>query len=260
MRAVIGVLRVLAEGQRRGHREIEKLVVGGGDPADHAEVGIEALGQAEGGDPPGRFRRQIGDGARHRKFLAELDVGLGALGMDVVGRQLRFDRHRRVVIMPLAADLEPRAEILVVIAMVRRVAAQGADREIERVKRQIGRQDRGRRLAGADKIGDFDRRGRPDEFGAPDVDDDQARRKPALPQVIGIEEVFARLAVRNRHVEAAVALGFVLRQQGGPRGAEDHAIVIVHARQKADQLRQPLIEGIIDLGQDVAAQIPQWVN
>ena len=151
-------------------------------------------------------------------------------------------------------------EILVVIAMVRPVAAQCADREIERVEGQVGREDRRRRLARTDEIGHIGGRDLADQIVAPDFDDDQARGEAALAQIIGERQIFCHLAIGKRQVEATVVGDFVLRQQGRARGAEDHAIVIREARQQAKQLRQALVERIIDLVDAIAGEVPQRVN
>src|SRR6516162_11710346 len=104
MRAVIGPLFAL--GQRRWDRKVEKLVIRRGDLTDRGEIGVEPPGQAEGGDAPGRFRRNVADGARLGKQAAQLDIGRAALGMDVDGRRLRLDRALRIVTMTLRSDLE----------------------------------------------------------------------------------------------------------------------------------------------------------
>jgi hypothetical protein len=81
-----------------------------------------------------------------------------------------------------------------------------------------------------------------------------------LPQIVGVEQVFAGLAVGKGQVEAAVAGDLVFRQQRGARGAEDEAIVLRQPRQQPDHLRQPLVERVVDPGQHIAAQVPQRVD
>jgi hypothetical protein len=66
MRAVIGPL--LARGQHRGDREVAELVIGCGNLADRGEISVELPGQAESGDAPGRFRRELTDGAGRREL------------------------------------------------------------------------------------------------------------------------------------------------------------------------------------------------
>ena len=68
-------------------------------------------------------------------------------------------------------DFEPGVKIMVVVAMVRGIAAQCADREIERIQGQIGREDRRRRIAGSDEIRDVRGLYRTDQIVSPDIDD-----------------------------------------------------------------------------------------
>src|SRR5271166_757673 len=113
--------------------------------------------------------------------MAQLDIGRGALGMYVERPRLRLDRALRVVAMTLRSDLELSAKVRIIVAMVRRVPAQRADREIERIERYVAGQDRRRRPTAADKVRHFDGLFRSDELGAFDVDDHQARRIAAFP-------------------------------------------------------------------------------
>ena len=257
---VISVVRALALGQRRWDREIEEHIIGGGDARNRIEVIAKTVGQAIGRDAPRRFRWHKTDRARHREFLAERHILLGALRVHVGGRLHRFDRAGRVVVVPLAALLQLRAEFRIVIAVMRRFAPQGADREIERVEREIADQDRRRRAAAAHKIGHLRLRRRSEEVVALQLDEHQFRRKAALPQILGVIEPLADLPVRDGEVVASVAADLVLRQQCRARGAENHAIIIGHARHEADDLGQPLVERIIDSGQHIAAQIPQGID
>src|SRR6266568_8415381 len=125
MRAVIGAL--FACGDWGGDRKVEKPVVGSGDLIDRGEIAVETSGQAEGGDRPSRYRRNVGDGAGRRELLAQFGIDRGALGVDIEGRRRRLDRQGRIEAVPLASDLQLGAEILVVEAVVRRVLAQGTD-------------------------------------------------------------------------------------------------------------------------------------
>ena len=97
MRAVIGAL--LAPGQRRGDRKVEKLVIGCGDRADCGESGFEPAGQAEGGDAPSRFRRDVADRARLGKQAAQLDIGRRTLGVHIEWWRVRLDRTLWIVAM-----------------------------------------------------------------------------------------------------------------------------------------------------------------
>src|SRR5208282_5303351 len=115
--------------------------------------------------------------------------GGGALGMHIERRRLRLDRTLRIVAMTLRSDLELSAEVRIVVTMVRRVAAQCADREIERIEREIAGKDRGRPRPVADEVRHLDGLFRPEEFGPFDVDDDQSRSKTAFPQILRVEQV-----------------------------------------------------------------------
>jgi hypothetical protein len=99
--------------------------------------------------------------------------------------------------MTLRSDLELGVKIRIIVAMVRRVPAQRADREIERIERQIAGKDRGRPFPVADEVRYLNRLFRPDELGAFDVDDHQAGRKAVFSQILCVEQVFGRVAVRN---------------------------------------------------------------
>src|SRR5215471_17096990 len=135
MRAVIGPL--LASGQRRRDRKVEKFIIGRGDLTDRTEIGVEPAVQAEGGNAPGRFRRDVTDRARLGEEAPQLNVGPSTLGMDIGWRRLRLDRTLRIVAMTLRPDLELGAKVGVIVAMVRSVPAQRADRKIKRIGRQI---------------------------------------------------------------------------------------------------------------------------
>jgi hypothetical protein len=115
------------------------------------------------------------------ELAAQLYIGRGALGMNLDGRRLRHDRPLRIVALPLRSDLELGAKLRIVIAMVRRGSAQCANREVERVEREIAGKDLGRRRSAADEVRDFYGQAWPNELGALDVDDHQAGHVPACP-------------------------------------------------------------------------------
>jgi hypothetical protein len=63
------------------------------------KIGIEPAGQAEGGDAPSRFRRNVRDRARPGKQAAQLDIGRGTLGMHIEWRRVGLDRTLRIIAM-----------------------------------------------------------------------------------------------------------------------------------------------------------------
>src|SRR5438270_6820508 len=100
--------------------------------------------------------------------------------MHIERRRLRLDRSLGIVAATLRSNGKLGVKIRIVVAMVRRVPTQGADRKIERVEREIADEDRWRRRPAADEVRHLDRLLRAEELGALDVDDDQARRIAAL--------------------------------------------------------------------------------